>query len=228
MEQKYQLLSLIKKAREGRWSEDKQSLKTKNIDDWSILSAESEGLIGWSGTEYYLTEKGNNTLLHMETNNTLNSILEKINKPKQGVVFDSNIFDRLADGSLTHAEIENSRINGYEYYVTHIQTDEISSCSNDEKRKSLTLFLTVIKPTVIATESFIMDKSRLGFAKLGDSDTFEKIKKENPKHINDALIGETAIKNNFALVSGDERLRKKVIANGGKAYSLEEFKEAIK
>jgi rRNA-processing protein FCF1 len=228
MSQKYHLLELIKKAREGRWSEDQQSLKKEGIAEWTIVSAKTEGLIAWSGTEFYLTAKGNTTFLQMEMNTTLKSLAEKLDKPKQGVIFDSNIFDRLVDGSLTITEIENSRINGYEYYVTHIQTDEISACGDEEKRKILILFLTSIKPTVVGTESFILGKSRLGFAKLGNAEVMEKIKKENPKHTNDALIGETAIKNKFVLVSGDDRLRKKVVVNGGTAYTLEEFKEVIK
>jgi len=48
------------------------------------------------------------------------------------------------------------------------------------------------------------------------------------KHTEDALIGETAIKNSFVLVSHDDRLRNLVKELGGTALSIEDFKELLK
>ena len=63
----------------------------------------------------------------------------------------------------------------------------------------------------IPTESFVLDVSRLdGEAKLGTTIYFEALQNGNLKHIEDALIGETAIVNNLILVSNDGNFRNKV------------------
>ncbi|MBU2053069.1 MAG: hypothetical protein KJ721_02385, partial [Nanoarchaeota archaeon] len=56
----------------------------------------------------------------------------------------------------------------------------------------------------------------------------KEIIKGNLKHTKDALVGETAIKNNFLLVTEDNQLKNKVNSFNGRAVSLEEFKESLK
>ncbi|MFZ2193546.1 MAG: hypothetical protein WAV31_04860 [Candidatus Moraniibacteriota bacterium] len=78
----------------------------------------------------------------------------------------------------------------------------------------------------IPTESFVLDVSRLdGEAKLGTTTYFEVLQNGNLNHIEDALIGETAIVNNLTLVSNDEKFRNKVKKLGGKTLSFKEFIE---
>ncbi len=78
----------------------------------------------------------------------------------------------------------------------------------------------------IPTESFVLDVSRLdGEAKLGSTTYFEALQNGNLKHIEDALIGETAIVKNLTLISNDGSLRSKVRALGGEALSFSEFIE---
>ena len=148
-------------------------------------------------------------------------------KDKIKIIFDSNIYDLIADGSL-NIDLLSKRKEDFEFYITHIQTDEINKCSNEDKRARLFLFTTKLSPIVIPTESFILDKSRLGEARLGDAKILEEIRKENLKHTEDALIGETAIKNHLLLVTEDSQLKNKVNSLNGREISLEEFKESLK
>lgn len=78
----------------------------------------------------------------------------------------------------------------------------------------------------IPTESFVLDLSRLdGEAKLDGTTYFEALQNGNLKHIEDALIGETAIVNDLTLVSNDENFRSKVQRLGGKAVTFNKFIE---
>ncbi len=152
-------------------------------------------------------------------------VVEKKDKIK--VIFDSNIYDLIADGSL-NINLLSEKKEDFEFYITHVQIDEINECPNEDKRARLLLFMTKLSPIVIPTESYILGKSRLGEARLGDTKTLEEIRKENSEHNEDALIGETAIKNNLILVTEDSQLKNKVNSLKGKAISVEEFKESLK
>lgn len=77
----------------------------------------------------------------------------------------------------------------------------------------------------IPTENFVLDVSRLDEAKLDGTTYFEALKNGNNIHIEDALIGETAIVNGLTLVSNDGKFRNKVLRLGGNAISFKEFIE---
>lgn len=136
------------------------------------------------------------------------------------LIFDSNVFDDLISGKLDIEIIETKK---YEVHITHIQVDEINECSDKEKRGRLFNLLTEIGPEKIPTESFILGKSRLGSAKLGDGNLIEELRMGNYKKTNDALIGETAIKNNLTLITNDKRFKNKVIELGGHALTVDEL-----
>ncbi|PJA86989.1 MAG: hypothetical protein CO141_01865 [Candidatus Moranbacteria bacterium CG_4_9_14_3_um_filter_42_9] len=81
----------------------------------------------------------------------------------------------------------------------------------------------------IPTETFVLDVSRLdNEAKLGKGTYFELLQDGNQRHIEDALIGETAIVNNLTLVSNDEAFKNRVKKLGGKTLSFNEFIEMSK
>ncbi len=147
-------------------------------------------------------------------------------KDKIKVIFDSNIYDLIANGTL-NVSLLFTKKDDFEFYITHIQIDEINKCPDEDKRARLFLFKSKLSPIVIPTESFILGTSRLGEARLGDGKILEEIRKENLNHTEDALIGETAIKNNLLLITEDNQLKKKVISLNGKVMDLEEFKECL-
>jgi len=148
-------------------------------------------------------------------------------KVKIKVIFDSNIYDLIADGFLDINSLLGKK-EEFEFYITHIQIDEINKCSDEEKRARLFLFKSKLSPIVIPTESVICGISRYGEAKYGGGQIIKEIIKGNLKHTKDALVGETAIKNNFLLVTEDNQLKNKVNSFNGRAVSLEEFKESLK
>ena len=150
-------------------------------------------------------------------------------KPNKKIMLDSNILDDITTGVLKREDITNAKKLGYKFYVTHIQVDEINDCSDNEKRKKLNLFLTTTSPEVLPTESTIVGVSRVGFSKLGDGEKYNNLKKGSKRirKSNDALIGETAIKNKLVLLSNDKQLRNRIRSEGGNAISIDDFKKII-
>ena len=64
-----------------------------------------------------------------------------------------------------------------------------------------------LRPEKIPTESFVVGTSRIGSAKIGDGNLIERLRTGNLKKTNDALIGETAIKNNLTLITNDLKIK---------------------
>jgi|GEM_PF-838041 len=146
------------------------------------------------------------------------------------IMMDTNIFNKIAEGILDVELLEKAKTKGYIFYITHIQSDEISSCKEEEKRKKLVLFMAKISPKLINTESLVWGKSRWGFSKWGKGELFEKLKEgsDNPKRYNDYIIAETAIKNDFVLLTEDDKLRSEIHRFCGRAISKEDFLENIR
>lgn len=141
-------------------------------------------------------------------------------------IFDTNIFDDMVDGKLELSDIVNCK--KVEIYVTHIQIDEINKCSDVDRRARLNIFMVKIRPILISTSSCAFDVSRFDESKFGDGIIFNKIKKGNINQVEDALIGETAIKEEIVLVTNDKRLKNIVIKLGGDAIFLDDFIERLK
>ena len=80
-----------------------------------------------------------------------------------------------------------------------------------------------MKPDKIPTESFVIGTSRIGSAKIGDGKIIPRLLKGNNKNMADAIIGETAIKNGFTLISNDAKFRKRMQENGGRAISVDDL-----
>lgn len=163
-------------------------------------------------------------------------VLDEVDKPttenivlKKGVMFDTNSFDKILDGLLPVSLIKNSLVKGYRYFVTHIQTDELSNTPDQkkDKRANLVLFLSTVSPSLIPTESFILGYSRLNFSKLGTAGFYEQLLNESKTNIKDSIIGDTAIKNQFLLITEDKRFAKKVKSLGGDAINLDSFRKLL-
>lgn len=134
------------------------------------------------------------------------------------LVLDSNVFDDLVTGKLDLKTFENKEI-----FITHIQVDELNECSDKEKRALLFNSVTEVRPEKIPTESFIIGTSRIGSARIGGGDLIEQLRMGNYKKTNDALIGETAIKNNLTLITNDKKFKNKVIELGGSSMTVDEL-----
>lgn len=89
------------------------------------------------------------------------------------------------------------------------------------------MFMLKIAPEVLPTETAVYNYSRYGEVKRGNGEYYKVLKQDNEKHIEDALIGEVAIKNNITLVTNDTGLIKKVNRLGGKAISVRDLCKVI-
>ncbi len=153
---------------------------------------------------------------------------KQVNSSKK-IMVDTNIFDAFVNGVIGIKDVEKAKKRGYNFYITHIQSDEVNNCKDNEKRGKLTLFMASMSPELVSTESTIFGLSRWGFSKLGDGQLIRDMNPGNKKkQSKDALIAEATIKNDYMLLTNDNRLRNKVHNLGGRAISIEYFIKKIR
>jgi rRNA-processing protein FCF1 len=141
-------------------------------------------------------------------------------------MFDTNIFNHIIDGNLSLGAVKD-----IEFFVTHIQRDELDATSNEERRKELLKVFKVVNQVLIPTESGVWGVSRWGLFKWGKKNglydrILKQLEKEKPHdrgNKKDALIGETAVKMGITLVSDDGVLRETVRKLGGVSICLSDF-----
>ena len=151
----------------------------------------------------------------------------------QGLMLDTNIFNRATDGLIDLAIFE-----GFDLFATHIQLDELNKTHDDLRRANLVATFKTSTATNVATESFVWDISRWDECKWPSNDLcqqlFADIRKREPASKSDencwcdALIADTAIKANFILVSEDRNLRDVVDAHNGTAMCIADFEVIAK
>lgn len=124
-------------------------------------------------------------------------------------LLDTSAINRILDGEYEIGELpENS-----EFFITHVQIDEINNTADTNRRARLSLMQSQIRPELIPTETLVLDYSRLDNAKLGDGEKYkrilaslEKLSNRKPNNIRDALIAETALANDYCLITADSDL----------------------
>jgi predicted nucleic acid-binding protein len=140
--------------------------------------------------------------------------------PEVGIkyVIDTCIFNWLADGRIKREALPSD--GGYA--ITHIQVDEISATSDQERRTRLWLVQSDLHCRLLPTLTFAFDISRLGHAKMGDGRLCKSIQVDldilngsKQNNLRDALIAEVAIANGYALITADADLRTATEKNGG-------------
>jgi hypothetical protein len=164
-------------------------------------------------------------------------------------MFDTCVFNHMLDQDI---DLNAIRSQG-RFFVTHIQRDEINNCSNESRKNQLLELFFELQDEKAATESTVLGISRLGESKLSGNSVptssavwgvsrwgeaqwtdpkasfYETIKsdldriKNKPNNIQDALIGETALKNKFTLVTDDKALAEVMKKYGCRVITLMEF-----
>jgi len=216
---KIDALKKIQELRDRYISPDFDFLGKEGVEASLLRVMITEGLIRWSGV-FSLTEKGE------QVQRDYSIIESKEVRIKKKIMLDTNTINKIADGGISIGNLEKY-VQSVDFYITHQQSDEISKTPDVERRSKLVLFLSKIRPIVIATESFVVGSSRLGFARLGEGQLFQTLEKHNSKDTEDALIGETSIKNGYILVTDDIELQNRVREACGDVLSLSEFKEMM-
>lgn len=133
-------------------------------------------------------------------------------------VVDTNIINRLIDGSLSTDDIPADA----ELVATHVQIDELNKTRDEERRARLFLRFATTVDSVVPTESFVLDVSRLDYSKLGDATLYGTLKTEldalnkgKANNVQDALIAEVAIANRYTLLTADYHLAEVARKYGG-------------
>ncbi len=214
---KIAILRYIQNMRDNGFTPDFESAARDKINIGLLNSMIKDGLVQWGGI-FSLTEKGDKLLrdyLIIELQSTV---------IKEKYMFDSNVFDDLVSGKINLEKIERyKQKTKAEFYITHIQIDEINSCSDKEKRSILFLFMTKIRPITIPTYSCVLDISRYENSRYSDGKLLEEFRKGNIEHTEDALIGETALKEDITLITNDKTLHKRLNEKGGKSFLVDDF-----
>lgn len=169
-------------------------------------------------------------------------------------MFDTNIFNRIFDGVVSLDEMGKSVV----VHVTHIQRDEIGNTSDPVRRGALQKVFRDATSTTVATNSFVLDVSRLDAASIGDDrvvptgslvwgitawgqgkwgvgELFQTLKAEldtlnggKSNNVHDALIAETSIKGGYLLVTEDRDLDSVAKNNGGQCMSLTDLLRGLR
>lgn len=142
-----------------------------------------------------------------------------MNRNIKGFMFDTQIFDLILAGDRD----PNIFPEGIPLYITHIQQDEIVKCPDENRRHKLLTVFHTLKMEEVATASAVIGVSRIGKCRISDAKLLEDLRKGNSKHTNDALIGETCIKEGLVLVTEDKTLTNRVRQYSGEAISYQDF-----
>lgn len=148
------------------------------------------------------------------------------------VVFDSNVYDALADDetllqSLTVA-LDSGRLR---LFTTHVQRDELAAVPDLQRRERLLAVLQLAEP--VATGGLVMGSSRLAEARLlseAGATLFDDKMRNGASDVrgtNDALIISTARFEEATLVSQDRRCRARARRAGVPSIDVEEFVERL-
>jgi predicted nucleic acid-binding protein len=134
-------------------------------------------------------------------------------------VVDTNIFNKLIDGSLSTEDIPADA----ELVATHVQIDELNRTRDDERRARLFLRFATLVDSVIPTESTVLGVSRLNHSKLSDGGLYNRLKidldslnKGKTNNTHDVLIAEVAIANGHTLLTADYHLAEVAKKHGGR------------
>jgi predicted nucleic acid-binding protein len=145
----------------------------------------------------------------------------------KGYMLDTTVFNHvLRDGVDTQALPAQGQL-----FVTHVQLNELQATKDPNKRTQLLAVFAAAPSQRVPTESAMWSVSEWGEAKWGTDDgLFEKMlealnlrngsKQNNGR---DILIGETAIRNEFCLVTDDADLSDVVRDFGGQSMRLQDF-----
>lgn len=123
-------------------------------------------------------------------------------------VVDTNIFNWLVDGLIDLAVFPSDA----ELVATHVQIDELNRTPDTERRGQLFLNFAKLAPAILPTESGIWGTSRWGESKWNDGQRLISIiaaldeRRKKPNNLEDALIAEVAMANDYGLVTADRVL----------------------
>lgn len=164
-------------------------------------------------------------------------------------MLDTVIFNRIKDGNINVSNFAKAN-----FFITHIQPDEIEATPDSERRDALKNVFKNIIQIKLPSESFLLGTSLLDSSKMVDPiiktesavygiSKYEKAKypsatdqydyfflksaldtkRRHKNNKKDALIAETAIKNNLILVTDDRPLFEVMTEIGCRVQDFAQF-----
>ena len=142
------------------------------------------------------------------------------------VVFDTNAVDPLADSPGAFDAVKAAvQAEQLEVLYTHVTIDELAEIPDRHRRATLILLLADVG-RLVPTGTAAIGFSRLDFCRIGaaeDEDVMEALRSGNVDHTRDALIATTAVFEDCALITNDERLTKRSRERGIEVLSSAQF-----
>jgi predicted nucleic acid-binding protein len=135
-----------------------------------------------------------------------------------GYMLDTNIFGWLIASKLKVEDLPKG-----DYFVTHVQVEELSAAGDKETRAQLAIIQASLRPHMVNTETAVAGMTRASVANSSDGVLFEKLRtaldalnKFKANNTMDALIGEVGIVHGYVLLTADKHLARVVRQHGGK------------
>ena len=147
------------------------------------------------------------------------------------IMIDTNIVDCIVAEEGLSGRLQNLHHSGrLTILTTHIQQDEIGETpdTKQEHRKKLQEAIAKIAPQVVPTKGFVLGRSRLGLAALGDGESIDRFRKGNIEHTEDALIASTAeTKADVLVTENTKHFKRSRIKALGFQFELWDFKRFL-
>ena len=141
-------------------------------------------------------------------------------------MLDTSAIGEIDDGAVSALALYTSKDD---FYVSHIQEDELDDAP-DKYVRLLRKVLDVVSADSVVTHGFISGISQSGRAGMGGGvkGIERKLSSDDGNELMDAIIANTAIQNDYILVTHDSELRTVVNEETtGQAISIAEFKCGI-
>lgn len=133
-------------------------------------------------------------------------------------MLDTNIFGWLIASKLRVEDLPKD-----DYFVTHVQVEELTATGDKETRAQLAILQASLRPQMVHTETAVAGITRANVANSSDGVLFEKLRtaldalnKSKSNNAMDALIGEVGIVRGYVLLTADKHLAQVVEQHGGK------------
>ena len=142
------------------------------------------------------------------------------------------MLDTSAIGQIEAGDVSMDllRTSTDQFYITHIQEDELAQAG--DYAEPLLEVVETVAATEVSTESMMWSISKWGASKWGSGKhlktILEHMNEDDGNEAKDALIAETAICNNYILVTHDRELRDIVNEKTpGNSISIPEFRNKL-
>lgn len=143
------------------------------------------------------------------------------------MMLDTNAFNRALDSGVNPATLSRN----HRLFVTHIQLNELQATRKTERLNQLIAVFTLVEQEPVPTAAAVWGESEWGGAEFGDAGgaypaMLERLNALNGNKANnhrDILIGVTALKRRYTLVTNDGDLSRVMREFGGNVMTFEEF-----